>query len=241
MTSRVPPTLVLHSFVRGSGKTTLAARLAVLASRGARVALIEADLGAPSLQTLLHLDAPRFYLNDFLVGACRAADIMTPLQVVRSGTLFVGCVNDHPTEVARTARTRLSVEQLDRALSELRAELELDLIVLDAAAGLGEQSLPAIALADDLLLVMRLDQQDYQGTGVTADVARKLGVPSVRLLVNMVLPSYDERAIEARVSGTYDADTLVVPYAETPDTLDAALANLWVRLAPTLGRRERAE
>jgi MinD-like ATPase involved in chromosome partitioning or flagellar assembly len=41
------------------------------------------------------------------------------------------------------------------------------------------------------VIILRPDQQDFQGTAVAVDVARKLRVQEMRLVVNNVLPSSD--------------------------------------------------
>ena len=43
------------------------------------------------------------------------------------------------------------------------------------------------------------------GTAVTVEVARRLDVPWLRLVVNKVLPCYEECAIREQVEGTYGA------------------------------------
>jgi MinD-like ATPase involved in chromosome partitioning or flagellar assembly len=44
----------------------------------------------------------------------------------------------------------------------------------------------SITVSDVLLLLLRPDQQDFQGTAVTVDIARRLSVPSLLLVVNKV-------------------------------------------------------
>jgi septum site-determining protein MinD len=53
------------------------------------------------------------------------------------------------------------------------------------------------------VLILRPDQQDFQGTAVAVDVARKLHVPEMRLVVNKVLPSRDFVGLRGQVEQTY--------------------------------------
>ena len=55
-------------------------------------------------------------------------------------------------------------------------------------------------MSDVSLVVLRPDRQDYQGTAVTLEVARKLDVPHLLLVVNMVLPTVDLDALRQEVS-----------------------------------------
>jgi MinD-like ATPase involved in chromosome partitioning or flagellar assembly len=52
--------------------------------------------------------------------------------------------------------------------------------------------------------VLRPDRQDFQGTAVTVDVARKLEVPEILLVVNKVLPEYDFDEVRSEIESTYD-------------------------------------
>jgi septum site-determining protein MinD len=49
---------------------------------------------------------------------------------------------------------------------------------------------------------LRTDHQDYQGTAVTVDLARRLETP--RTLINKVLPPFDAAAVAAQIGSTYD-------------------------------------
>jgi CheY-like chemotaxis protein len=55
------------------------------------------------------------------------------------------------------------------------------------------------------VLVLRPDQQDFQGTAVTVEVARKLKVKRLLLVVNKVLPRLDVASLRQQVETAYDA------------------------------------
>ena len=77
-------------------------------------------------------------------------------------------------------------------------EMKLDYLFIDTHPGLNEETLLSIAISDILLIVLRPDQQDFQGTAVTVDIARSLDVPNLILMVNKALPKYDFDDIENR-------------------------------------------
>ena len=54
-------------------------------------------------------------------------------------------------------------------------------------------------------MLLRPDHQDFQGTAVTVEVARKLGVRRLVLVLNKVLPIVAERGFPAEVERTYGA------------------------------------
>jgi MinD-like ATPase involved in chromosome partitioning or flagellar assembly len=105
--------------------------------------------------------------------------------------------------IARLLREGYEVEKLNDALFELAQVLNLDVIVVDTHPGINEETLLSTAIADCLMMVMRPDGQDYLGTAVAVEVAQRLDVPAVRMVVNK-LPSYfDAQQVRERVSGSY--------------------------------------
>ena len=71
----------------------------------------------------------------------------------------------------------------------------LDYLLIDTHPGLNEETLLSITLTDVLLVVLRPDSQDDQGTSVTVEVARTLDVPRLLLLINKVLLASDSAAL----------------------------------------------
>ena len=67
-----------------------------------------------------------------------------------------------------------------------------------------------------LLIILRPDQQDYQGTAVTVDVARRLDIPRMFLVVNKVLSSFDFAEVKRTIiEETYDCQVAgVLPLSE---------------------------
>ena len=94
-------------------------------------------------------------------------------------------------------------------------KLKLDVLVIDTHPGLNEETLLSIAISDALVIVLRPDQQDYQGTGVTVDVARKLNVPALMLVVNKVPSVFVLADVKKRVQDTYKAEVAaVLPHSD---------------------------
>ena len=93
--------------------------------------------------------------------------------------------------------------------------LNLDYLFIDTHPGLNEETLLSIAISDVLIIILRPDQQDYQGTGVTVDVARKLDVPQMYLTINKVLSSFAADEVKRKVEGTYGCEVAaVLPLSE---------------------------
>ena len=71
-------------------------------------------------------------------------------------------------------REGYDVGLLNDGFRGLTDALNLDILMIDTHPGLNEETLLSIAISDALGIIMRPDQQDYQGTGVTVEIARKL-------------------------------------------------------------------
>lgn len=118
------------------------------------------------------------------------------------------------------------VQDLQRAYSP-------DVLLIDTQAGLSEVTLPLIALADIYLLLMRLDRQDYQGSSVMIDVARRLDVGQSALVVTMIPPAYDLAEVAAQVASSYDAPVwAALPYAEALVTLASRAGGIFLTQEP---------
>src|SRR5205085_584904 len=73
----------------------------------------------------------------------------------------------------------------------------------------------SILISDILLLILRPDQQDFQGIAVTVEVARKLKVKRLLLVVNKVLPKLDKVSLRQQVQTAYDTPVAsILPVSE---------------------------
>jgi MinD-like ATPase involved in chromosome partitioning or flagellar assembly len=218
----------IHSFRGGTGKSNTTANLAVTVARGGkRVGIIDTDIQSPGIHVLFGLDEEKIgrSLNDFLWGRCpiedAAYDVGTSLKADGGGlALNGGAVYLIPSsikagEIARVLREGYDVERLNDGFHDLVERLELDYLFIDTHPGLNEETLLSITISDVLLLILRPDEQDFQGTAVTVEVARKLEVPALLLAVNKVLPSFDFDAVREQVERTYDAKVAgILPLSE---------------------------
>jgi septum site-determining protein MinD len=207
----------LHSFRRGTGKSNLVANMAaLLAAEGRRVCAVDTDLQSPSLHILFGLGEGDVghSLNDYLRGKCdieQAAYPVTPrLSAAVEGQIFLIPSNADTNEIARALREGYDVSLLDDGLRRLGEILNLDMLLVDTHAGLSEETLLSIAISDALGIIMRPDQQDYQGTTITVEVARKLEVPRLALIVNQSPSFFDPSQVKARVEHAYQCEVIAV-------------------------------
>jgi MinD-like ATPase involved in chromosome partitioning or flagellar assembly len=238
----------IHSFRGGTGKSNTTANLAtILASEGRRVGVIDTDIQSPGIHVLFGLDESQlgYTLNDYLWGKCdikkAAQDVTDRISATNKlGKLFVIPKGGHvfliPSsiragEIARVLREGYDVGLLNDGFHKLVEELELDVLMIDTHPGLNEETLLSIAISDALGIIMRPDNQDYQGTSVTVEVARKLAVPRMLLIVNKTPSTFNVHDVKKRVEDTYNCEVgAVLPHSD--EMMSLASAGLFVLRYP---------
>lgn len=220
----------IHSFRGGTGKSNTTANLAaVLASRGQRVGVIDTDIQSPGIHILFGLagDEITRSLNDYLWHGQEiksiAQDVTSNLGGDIKGRVFLIPSSTKPGEITRVLREGYDAQRLTRGLRQLVDELQLDTLIIDTHPGLNEETLLSLVISHVLIIVMRPDQQDYEGTGITVQVAKELQVPRLLLVVNKTPPMLDPAAVQAKVEQAYDCPVAaVLPHSDEMMNLASA-------------------
>ena len=228
----------VHSFRGGTGKSNTTANVAsLLAADGRRVGVIDTDIQSPGIHVLFGLEEDQMVhsLNDYLWGKCdieqTAHDVTPDLEPGSEGKVFLIPSSIRAADIARVLREGYDVGLLNDGVRELIKALDLDVLLIDTHPGLNEETLLSIAISDALAVILRPDQQDYQGTGVAVEVARKLGVPHMLLVVNKVPAVFDAAEVKARVEQAYQCEVAaVLPHSE--DMMALASSGVFVARHP---------
>lgn len=230
--------ITIHSFHRGVGKTFTAVNLtAALAQKGLRVAIVDTSLQSPGVHYPfgIHEDTIEFALNDYLHGRCdiqQATYNITPqLHAELKGEIFLTPASIVAEDILQVVRQGYNLDLFHKGLDDLSDKLNLDAIVIDTHAGLDEQSLKIIALSNTLIVVMRLEQQEYQGTGVIVDIARKLDISNIEIAASQTLPVYDVAQIEAQVRQAYQCP-LLTSLPQSQDVIELVGTGVFVLRYP---------
>jgi MinD-like ATPase involved in chromosome partitioning or flagellar assembly len=211
-----------HSFRGGTGKSNTTANLAtLLAKAGNRVGVIDTDIQSPGIHVVFGFDQTKakHSLNDYLWGRCRIEDAAYDITSHCVGN--ANPENDRPKlflipsslntgEIARILREGYDVGRLNDGLHDLMDRLRLDHLLIDTHPGVNEETLLSIALSDTLILILRPDSQDFQGTAVTVELARRLEVPDLLVVVNKVPDGMDAELIREQVEGAYNSEVLAL-------------------------------
>ena len=131
----------------GTGKSLVAASLGIhLAQMGRRVILVDGDLGAPNLHTVLGLDPPALALSDFVKRRFESIETV----VMETGVPRLSLISG--------ARNSLDIENLKHfqksRLMRVLMTLPADVVLLDLGAGTSLNVLDLFSLADRGLLVI---------------------------------------------------------------------------------------
>jgi MinD-like ATPase involved in chromosome partitioning or flagellar assembly len=228
----------IHSYRGGTGKSNITANVAAcLATAGKRVAVVDTDIQSPGIHMLFGLEdtSERRTLNDYLWERCAvrdtAADVTPETVKDAGGQIWLVPSSLHAGEIAKILREGYNAGLMNDGLQDLIDELSLDYLLIDTHPGLNEETLLSIAISDVLVVLMRPDRQDFHGTAVTVEVARKLEVRQLVMVLNKVLPGVIERGFAEEVIRAYGAPVVgVLP--EAPEMLELGSEGLFTLKFP---------
>lgn len=219
----------IHSFRGGTGKSNLVANLAAtLATQGKRIAVVDTDIQSPGIHVLFNLDLKQVThtLNDYLLGRCNVDatvfDVTHSLQAERgqqvtalNGAIYLIPSSMKVDEITTILSEGYDIGLLTQAFQRLLSQLDLDFLLIDTHPGLNEETLLSISLSDALVVILRPDQQDFQGTALTMRVAKQLNIPKMGLVVNKLLPDFDLQEVKATMEKTFEVPVLGLFKLET--------------------------
>ena len=196
--------IAFHSYKGGTGKSTISANISVLlVKRGYNVLLLDMDVYAPTLQTYFSQE-PTYWINNFLFNTAEFENVIYDLtRLIRNyptsqdpqqklGKLFVSFSNSSKEEITKldgTLRQDSSKLELLRKFIMIKEEMayqnDIDYIIIDTSPGIRFWSINSLAIADLILLSLKMDSIDIEGTKKMAheiySAFTKLGTKSVLL------------------------------------------------------------
>ncbi len=177
----------------GVGKTNLSVNLSMaLADMGKRTLLLDADLALANVDVLLGL-TPRFTLADLVAGRCTLEDVLIDMP---NGLMVV------PAASGRRHMAELPAAQhvgLINVFSELERELEV--MVIDTAAGITDSVLTFCQAAQDAVVVVCDEPASLTDAYALIKVlSRERGVDRVQIVANMVRDLNEGRRLYDKLS-----------------------------------------
>ncbi len=180
----------------GVGKTNVAVNLGIALSRTQRVMLFDADLGLANVDVLLGLQ-PRNTLEDVLAGRCELKDI------VLDGP---GDLKIIPASSGTQAMAQLPTAQqagLMHAFGEFAGDI--DVLIVDTAAGISDGVANFVRAAQDALLVVCDEPSSITDAYALIKVMHNnYGVDRFRVVANQVRNASEGKALYQRLVATTD-------------------------------------
>lgn len=213
--------VTFHSFRRGTGRTNLMASLAVLLARqGKHVGVIDTNMQSPSAHILFNLPDTEIdqTLDKYLWGESELDQVIYDVgKYVGIGNeqLYLIPSSDDVLRIIRVLKDGYNNELLISAYSQFEKLRALDYLFIDSSSGLSEDILLSMSVTDVLVIVMRLDGQDYQGVSMTLDIAKRLNLPRSLIVVNHTPTTYNQTSVEKEVTAGFDCEVgAVFPHSE---------------------------
>ena len=186
-------TLAVTGGKGGVGKTNVSANLSVaLSGMGQRTLLLDADLGLANVDVLLGL-SPQHTLADLVAGRCELDDVILEGP---GGVLVVPAASGrrHMAELRPAEHAGLV-----NVFNDLQRDL--DLLVVDTAAGITDSVLTFCQAAQDALVVVCDEPASITDAYALIKVlARERGVTRVQVIANMVRSPQEGRNLHDKLS-----------------------------------------
>lgn len=169
-------TITIASGKGGTGKTTIAANLAIaLADIGIKVCVLDADIEMANLELILGMENKRITLLDVLADR---ADIKDAIYIGPKSVLVI------PSGISLEKLRNVDPEKLKDAIKKIIDVAEI--FIIDAPAGIGKDTLIAISSARECLLVVNPDISSLSDALKTKIIAQRLGSEIIGAVLNRV-------------------------------------------------------
>ena len=198
--------IVINSGKGGVGKTTTAINLGVSLNKlNKNVIIVDANLNTPNIGLQLGAPIVPVTLNHVLKGK---ADIEDAIYEHSSGTKII------PSSLSIKELGKFNTKKLPEIARKLATLC--DYVIIDSAAGFGEESIAVIGLADEIIVVTNPEMPSVTDALKAVKVAREMGKEINGIIVTRYLNAKYElplssikSMLEAQIIGVIPEDKAV--------------------------------
>lgn len=179
--------IVVSSGKGGVGKTTTSVNLAAsLTKQGKNVILVDGNLTTPNIG--LHLGLTKFpvTLNDVLKGE---ANLIDAVYIHPLGFKLL------PGSLSIRSFSEINSRKLKKLFEDLREMC--DFVIVDSAAGLGNESISVLKNADEILVVTNPELPAVTDAFKVVTLAREIGIPVRGIVLNKIRKENFDLGIKA--------------------------------------------
>ncbi len=180
----------------GVGKSTISANMAnILANNGYKVGLFDADIGLANLDVILNVRIDRNILH-VLKGECSLNDVIVPIK--KNLILIPGESGD---EILKYSEQFL----FERFLEETKVLDDLDFMIIDTGAGIGEHIQLFLEAADEVIVVTVPDPAAITDAYATIKITSKTQ-SYIHLILNMVKSEKEAQLVFDKINKVAQAN-----------------------------------
>src|SRR3989338_2083639 len=194
--------IVITSGKGGVGKTTTAINLgAAISHFGRDVLIVDGNLTTPNIG--VHFGSPEVpvNLNHVILGK---AEVFEAVYEHESGLKII------PSSLSIKELKKIKPERLKNFKKDFTRVA--DIVIVDSAAGLGNEAMGAVSLADELIIVTNPEMPAITDALKTVKLAEEMGKPILGVIITKVRKDEIELQPET-VKEMLDAEILgMVPY-----------------------------
>jgi|GEM_PF-523061 len=168
-------TLLVTSAMPGDGKSSVAFNLAlIIAQRGRKVALVDADLRKPKIHTLLGVPN-RDGLSDLFLGQVSVQDVIRPWRVDNLVAITSGTPPPNPTEL-------LGSKRMEQILAELNGLF--DTVIVDGPPFFVADSWVLSSKVDGVLVITQPGHTRKSAARAMVEQIRRVNAPVIGVAIN---------------------------------------------------------